>query len=196
MVRKQAQVYLGGPPLVQMATGEITDSESLGGADMHSRVSGTSDQLANDEFDAIRKAREWMSNLNWENKGQLPLRHLTGQFEEPYYNPGKEKKYSENSLSKRNCIIPHSCMKKKQFVAELLGIVSANIRLPFDATEVILRLVDGSRFTTFKPNYGGNLVCGWGFIHGIPVGIIANNNVIFTQEANKATQFIQLCNIK
>ncbi|KAG2220655.1 hypothetical protein INT45_008198 [Circinella minor] len=167
MVRKQAQVYLGGPPLVQMATGEITDSESLGGADMHSRVSGTSDQLANDEFDAIRKAREWMSNLNWENKGQLPLRHLTGQFEEPYYDP-----------------------------EELLGIVSANIRLPFDATEVILRLVDGSRFTTFKPNYGGNLVCGWGFIQGIPVGIIANNNVIFTQEANKATQFIQLCNIK
>ncbi|KAI9251812.1 carboxyl transferase [Phascolomyces articulosus] len=167
MVRKQAQVYLGGPPLVQMATGEITDSESLGGADMHSRVSGVSDQLANDEYDAIRKAREWMANLNWDTKGQLPLRHLTGQYEEPHYDP-----------------------------EELLGIVSANIRLPFDATEVILRLVDGSRFTTFKPNYGGNLVCGWGFIQGIPVGIIANNNVIFTQEANKATQFIQLCNIK
>ena len=79
---------------------------------------------------------------------------------------------------------------------ELLGVVSANIRLPFDVTEVILRLVDGSRFTTFKPNYGENLVCGWGFIQGVPVGIIANNNVIFTQEANKATQFIQLCNIK
>lgn len=79
---------------------------------------------------------------------------------------------------------------------ELLGIVSANIRIPFDATEVIIRLVDGSRFTPFKPNYGGNLVCGWAFIQGIPVGIISNNNVIFTQESNKATQFIQLCNMK
>lgn len=78
----------------------------------------------------------------------------------------------------------------------MLGIVSANIRIPFDATEVIIRLVDGSRFTSFKPNYGGNLVCGWAFIQGIPVGILANNNVIFTQEANKATQFIQLCNMK
>ncbi|CDS02979.1 Putative Propionyl-CoA carboxylase beta chain [Lichtheimia ramosa] len=167
MVKKKAAVYLGGPPLVQMATGEVTDSESLGGADMHSRVSGVSDQLANDEYDAIRKAREWMANLNWEQKGSLPLRHLKGEFEEPYYNP-----------------------------EELLGIVSANIRLPFDATEVIIRIVDGSRFTPFKPNYGGNLVCGWAFIQGIPVGILANNNVIFTQEANKATQFIQLCNIK
>ena len=81
-------------------------------------------------------------------------------------------------------------------IDELLGIVSANIRVPYDATEVIVRLVDGSRFTPFKPNYGGNLVCGWAFIQGIPVGILANNNVIFTQEANKATQFIQLCNLK
>lgn len=87
--QKKAAVYLGGPPLVQMATGEVTDSESLGGADMHSRVSGVSDQLANDEYDAIRKAREWMANLNWEQKGSLPLRHLKGEFEEPYYNPGK-----------------------------------------------------------------------------------------------------------
>ncbi|ORX46119.1 ClpP/crotonase [Hesseltinella vesiculosa] len=131
MVKKQAQVFLGGPPLVQMATGEITDAESLGGADMHSRVSGVSDQLAVDEIDD-----------------------------------------------------------------ELLGIVSSNIRIPFDATEVIIRLVDGSRFSPFKPDYGANLVCGWAFIQGIPVGILANNNVIFTQEANKATQFIQLCNMK
>lgn len=167
MVKKKAQVFLGGPPLVQMATGEITDAESLGGADMHSRVSGVSDQLAADEYDGIRKAREWMANLNWEPKGKLPERHLLGQYEEPYYDP-----------------------------QELLGIVSANIRLPFDANEVILRIVDGSRFTPFKPNYGVNLVCGWAFIQGVPVGIIANNNVIFTSEANKATQFIQLCNIK
>ncbi|KAF7730797.1 hypothetical protein EC973_001315 [Apophysomyces ossiformis] len=167
MVKKQAQVYLGGPPLVQMATGEVTDAESLGGADMHSRVSGVSDQLANDEYDGIRKAREWMANLNWEQKGKLPQRHLLQLYEEPYYDP-----------------------------EELLGIVSANIRIPFDATEVIIRIVDGSRFTAFKPNYGVNLVTGWAFIQGVPVGILANNNVIFTQEANKATQFIQLCNMK
>lgn len=71
-----------------MATGEITDSESLGGADMHSRVSGVSDQLANDEFDGIRKARDWVANLNWEQKGNLPPRHLKGEYEEPYYSPG------------------------------------------------------------------------------------------------------------
>ncbi|GAA5809173.1 hypothetical protein MFLAVUS_002578 [Mucor flavus] len=167
MVKKQAQVFLGGPPLVQMATGEITDAESLGGADMHSRISGVSDQLAIDEYDGIRKARDWVANLNWEQKGKLPLRHLKGEYEEPYYSP-----------------------------EELLGIVSANIRIPFDATEVIIRLVDGSRFTAFKPNYGVNLICGWAYIQGIPVGIISNNNVIFTEEANKATQFIQLCNMK
>lgn len=80
---------MGGPPLVQMATGEITDSESLGGADMHSRVSGVSDQLANDEYDGIRKAREWVANLNWEQKGKLPIRHLKGEYEEPYYPAGK-----------------------------------------------------------------------------------------------------------
>ncbi|KAI8990758.1 carboxyl transferase [Mycotypha africana] len=167
MVKKQAQVFLGGPPLVQMATGEVTDAESLGGAEMHSRISGVSDQLANDEYDGIKKARDWVANLNWQQKGSLPLRHLKGEYEEPYYS-----------------------------AEELLGVVSTNIRIPFDATEVIIRLVDGSRFTAFKPNYGGNLVCGWAFIQGIPVGILANNNVIFTQEANKATQFIQLCNMK
>ncbi|KAI9269811.1 carboxyl transferase [Sporodiniella umbellata] len=167
MVKKQAEVYLGGPPLVKMATGEVTDGESLGGAEMHSRVSGLSDQLASDEYDAIKKAREWIANLNWEQKAKLPPRNLLGQFEEPYHS-----------------------------AEELLGIVSANIRIPFDATEVIIRLVDGSRWSPFKPEYGANLVCGWAFIQGIPVGVLANNNVIFTQEANKATQFIQLCNTK
>lgn len=87
--QKKAQVFLGGPPLVKMATGEETDAESLGGADMHSRVSGVSDQLANDEFDGIRKAREWMANLNWETKGSIPVRHLKGEYEEPYYDPSK-----------------------------------------------------------------------------------------------------------
>lgn len=168
-----------------MATGEISDAESLGGADMHSRVSGVSDQLAIDEYDGIRKARDWVANLNWEQKGNLPSRHLKGEYEEPYHSPGKQ----------FFCVQIHVLLTPT-LLEELLGIVSANIRIPFDATEVIIRLVDGSRFTVFKPNYGGNLVCGWAFIHGIPVGILANNNVIFNQEANKATQFIQLCNMK
>ncbi|KAF9088027.1 hypothetical protein BGX27_002808 [Mortierella sp. AM989] len=167
MVKGKAQVFLGGPPLVKMATGEITDAESLGGADMHSRKSGVSDQLALDEYHAISMAREFISGLNWTKQGKLPIRHLKGLFDQPMYDPN-----------------------------ELLGVVSANIRIPFDALEVIIRLVDGSRFTQFKPLYGPNLICGWATIHGIPVGILANNNVIFPPEANKATQFIQLCNMR
>ncbi|KAI8049779.1 carboxyl transferase [Syncephalis plumigaleata] len=171
MVKNQAQVFLGGPPLVKMATGEITDAESLGGADMHSRVSGVSDQLAMDEIDAIRKAREYMTSLNWQKQGQLPLRHLygpsSGLVEEPIYDRD-----------------------------ELLGIIQANIRKPFECREVICRIVDGSRFSEFKPLYGSNIVCCWASIHGVPVGIIANNNVIFNAEANKATHFIQLCNMR
>lgn len=160
-------MFLGGPPLVKMATGEITDAESLGGADMHSRKSGVADQLAMDEYHAIAMAREFISGLNWTKQGQLPIRHLRGQFDQPQYDPD-----------------------------EILGIVSANIRIPFDTVEVIIRLVDGSRFTQFKPLYGPNLICGWATIHGIPVGILANNNVLFSPEANKATQFIQLCNMR
>ncbi|KAG0028515.1 hypothetical protein BGZ82_008401 [Podila clonocystis] len=167
MVKGKALMFLGGPPLVKMATGEITDAESLGGADMHSRKSGVSDQLATDEYHAITMAREFVSGLNWTKQGTLPMRHLKGLFDRPLYDP-----------------------------EEILGIVSANIRIPFDAVEVIIRLVDGSRFTQFKPLYGPNLICGWATIHGIPVGILANNNVIFPPEANKATQFIQLCNMR
>ncbi|KAG0335211.1 hypothetical protein BG000_007694 [Podila horticola] len=167
MVKEKALMFLGGPPLVKMATGEITDAESLGGADMHSRKSGVSDQLAMDEYHAISMAREFVSGLNWTKQGTLPMRHLQGLFDQPLYDP-----------------------------EEILGIISANIRIPFDAVEVIIRLVDGSRFTQFKPLYGPNLICGWATIHGIPVGILANNNVIFPPEANKATQFIQLCNMR
>ncbi|CAG8680945.1 14332_t:CDS:2, partial [Funneliformis mosseae] len=166
MVKNQAQVFLGGPPLVQMATGEIVDAESLGGADMHSRKSGVSDQLALDEYDAIKKAREFIGRLNWQKKGKVPATHLFPRIEEPLYDAD-----------------------------ELLGFVSANIKVPFDAIEVIARIVDGSRFTPFKPLYGPNIITGWAYVHGFQVGLIANNNVIFTQEANKATQFIRLCNM-
>lgn len=167
MVKNQARVFLGGPPLVKMATGEVVDEESLGGAEMHSRKSGLCDYLAIDEISAIRKCRELVHHLHWEKKGTLPLRHLRGAIEEPAYD-----------------------------VEELLGIVPANIRIPFDIREVIARVVDGSRFSEFKPLYGPGLVTVFSHIHGIPVGIIANNGVFFPPEANKATQFIQLCNQK
>ncbi|KAF0403453.1 acetyl-CoA carboxylase [Gigaspora margarita] len=166
MVKNQAQVFLGGPPLVQMATGEIVDAESLGGADMHSRKSGVSDQLALDEYDAIHKAREFISRLNWEKRGKIPQGHLVPKIDEPLYD-----------------------------IDELLGIVSANIREPFDANEVINRIVDGSRFMAFKPLYGPNIITGWADIHGFKVGIIASNNVLFIPESNKATQFIRMCNM-
>jgi len=161
MVKEQAQVYLAGPPLVKMATGEDSDHESLGGAEMHSRISGVSDYMAEDEPEAIRLIREIVSHLNWRKQGQARLR----QVEAPSYDPD-----------------------------ELLGIASADLKVPFDAREVISRVVDGSRFSEFKPAYGETLVCGWARIHGYDVGILANNGILFSESANKGAQFIALCN--
>lgn len=159
MVKKQAQVFLGGPPLVKMATGEIVDEESLGGAEMHSKVSGLSDYLAENELDGLRIAREIVAHL--EDKPHPPRIAV----EEPLY-PADE----------------------------LLGVVSADVRVPFEVREVIARLVDGSRFEEFKAKYGTTLVCGWAYIHGFIVGILANNGVLISESANKGAQFIQLCN--
>ncbi|HSN82056.1 MAG TPA: carboxyl transferase domain-containing protein [Polyangiales bacterium] len=161
MVKEQAQVYLAGPPLVKMATGEETDHEELGGAEMHSTISGVSDYLAEDEMDAIRLGREIVAHLEWEKHGRLRPRPI----EPPLYD-----------------------------AEDLLGIASADIRVPFDQREVIARIVDGSRFSEFKPLYGKTMLCGWAHIHGFPVGILANNGTIFSESANKGAQFIQLCN--
>jgi len=161
MVKAQAQVYLAGPPLVKMATGEETDHESLGGAEMHSRISGVSDYLADDEYEAIRMGREIVAHLNWEKQAAPRPRYI----EEPVYD-----------------------------VEELLGVVSADLKIPYDAREIIARIVDGSRFSEFKPLYGHTLVCGWAYVHGYPVGILANNGTLFSESANKGSQFIQLCN--
>ncbi|RMH38675.1 MAG: acyl-CoA carboxylase subunit beta [Deltaproteobacteria bacterium] len=161
MVKRQAQVYLAGPALVKMATGEESDHEELGGAEMHSRVSGVSDYLAEDELDAIRLGREIVAHLNWRKRGPAPHRPV----EPPRYDP-----------------------------EELLGIASADVKEPFDAREVIARIVDGSRMSEFKPLYGATLVCGWAHIHGYPVGILANNGILLSESANKGAQFIQLCN--
>lgn len=161
MVKNQARVFLAGPPLVKMATGEVVDEESLGGAEMHSKLSGVSDYLAEDELEGLRMARHVMAHLNWEKQGQSRMR------------PVEAPRYSTD---------------------ELLGIASADVRVPFEVREVIARLVDGSRFEEFKEHYGKTLVCGWAHVHGYPVGILGNNGILFSESANKGAQFIQLCN--
>jgi len=161
MVKGGAKVFLAGPPLVKMATNEDTDEESLGGAEMHSRVSGVSDYLAEDERDAIRLGREIVAHLNWRKLGAARMRTP----EEPHYDPD-----------------------------ELLGIASVDVRKPFEVREIIARLLDGSRFEEFKPTYGTSLVTGWGYLHGYPVGILANNGILFSDSSEKGAQFIQLCN--
>jgi len=162
LVDKQAKVFLGGPPLVKMATGENADDESLGGADMHSRVSGVADYFAVDELDCIRIGRQIVADLNWRKLGPRPR----GPVEEPRYDPD-----------------------------ELLGIVSADFRVPFDPRAVIARIVDGSRFSEYKSRYGTSLVTGWTSVHGYPVGILANERgVLFSEEAKKASEFILLAN--
>jgi acyl-CoA carboxylase subunit beta len=160
-IRGQSKVFLGGPPLVKMATGEDADEESLGGAQMHCAISGLGDYLAEDEMDGIRMCREVVRHLNWRKEGPEP----SMPADEPVHNP-----------------------------EDLLGIVSPDLRTPFDIREVIARIVDGSRFEEFKPLYGPTLVVGWASIHGYPIGILGNNGALFSESAEKAAQFIQLCN--
>ncbi|MGH3862364.1 acyl-CoA carboxylase subunit beta, partial [Actinokineospora sp.] len=162
MVKERAKVFLAGPPLVKMATGEDSDDESLGGAEMHARVSGLADYLAADEQDAIRLGRRIVKRLNWRKQGPAPA----ADYAEPEHD-----------------------------AEDLLGIVPTDLKIPFDPREVIARVVDGSDFDEFKPLYGSSLVTGWAQVHGYPVGILANaRGVLFSEEAQKATQFIQLAN--
>jgi acetyl-CoA carboxylase carboxyltransferase component len=160
-VKNNAKVFLAGPPLVKMATGEVSDDETLGGAEMHSKVSGNSDYLAQDEMDAIRIARELMQYLNTDKNAYIP----DNEAVEPLYNPD-----------------------------DLYGIVSADFHQPYDAREVIARFADGSDFHEFKPDFAPTLVTGFCKVHGYPLAVIANNGVLFSDTANKAAHFIQLCN--
>jgi acetyl-CoA carboxylase carboxyltransferase component len=175
MVKEQAKVFLGGPPLVKMATGEESDDESLGGAEMHARTSGLADYLAVDEHDALRIGRRIVARLNWRKanpSGGLAARTPTDDYAEPDADP-----------------------------EGLLDLIPEDLKEPFDPREVIARICDGVgpgnavAFDEFKPLYGTSLVTGWAKVHGHPVGILANaQGVLFSEEAQKAAQFIQLAN--
>jgi acetyl-CoA carboxylase carboxyltransferase component len=162
MIKERSKVFLGGPPLVKMATGEESDDESLGGAEMHSRVSGLADYFAVDELDGIRLGRQVVKRLNHRKRGPGPR------------GAGRPPRYDQE---------------------QLLGVASADPKVPFDPRHVIVRIVDDSDFDEFKPLYGTSLVTGFAEIHGYPVGILANHRgVLFSEEAEKAAQFIQLAN--
>jgi acetyl-CoA carboxylase carboxyltransferase component len=162
MVKEQAQVFLAGPPLVKMAIGEEVDEETLGGAEMHSRISGLSDYLAEDELDALRIGREILAHIGWKKSGPGPR---VADPLPPRFDP-----------------------------SELRGVPSADMRQPFAAREVIARVVDDSEFHDFKPLFGATLVTGFARVHGYPVGIVANDGILWPESAEKGAQFIQLCN--
>ena len=160
IVRDQGTIFLGGPPLVKAATGEIVSAEDLGGGDVHTRLSGVVDHLAENDVHALSMARTIVGNLNRKKPSPLVLR-------EPV-----EPKYAAH---------------------DLYGVIPVDTRKPFDIHEVIARIVDGSEFDPFKARYGTTLVCGFAHIHGMPVGIIANNGILFSESALKGTHFIELC---
>ncbi len=160
IVRNQGTIFLGGPPLVKAATGEIVTAEDLGGAEVHSRLSGVTDHMAENDAQALGVARRIIGNLNRVKPGQVDVQPPR----EPLFAPG-----------------------------ELHGVVPADIREPYDVREVIARVVDGSVFDEFKRLYGPTLVCGFAHIWGYPVGIIANNGVLFSESAQKGAHFIELC---
>ena len=160
IVKKQGTIFLGGPPLVKAATGEIVSAEDLGGGDTHTRISGVADHLADDDDHALGLARQIVSRLNWVKLGEVTM----AAPEAPLYD-----------------------------AEELYGAVEADARKPYDAREVIARLVDGSDFDEFKPLYGSTLVTGFARLHGFPVGVLANNGILFSESAKKGAHFIELC---
>jgi acetyl-CoA carboxylase carboxyltransferase component len=163
IVKGTGTIFLGGPPLVKAATGEEVTAEELGGADVHTRLSGVADYFAEDDDHALHLARNVVASLNTTKRLPADLERP----EDPAYDP-----------------------------AEIYGIVNADTRKPYDVREVIARLVDGSRFDEFKERYATTLVTGFARLHGFLVGIIANNGVLFSESALKATHFIELCNYR
>ena len=160
IVKNQGTIFLGGPPLVKAAIGEIVSAEDLGGGDVHTRLSGVADHLAQNDAHALALARQAVASLNRSKHAQLTLRTPLP----PLYE-----------------------------ASELYGVIPADTRKPYDVHEVIARIVDGSEFHEFKARFGATLVCGFAHIEGMPVGIIANNGVLFSESAQKGAHFIELC---
>ncbi|PVZ83427.1 methylcrotonoyl-CoA carboxylase [Serratia sp. S1B] len=158
IVRNQGTIFLGGPPLVKAATGEVVSSEDLGGGDVHTRLSGVADYLAENDRHAIALARNVVANLNKKTQ------KLDENIEAPLFD-----------------------------AKELYGVIPSDARKPFDVREVIARIVDGSRFDEFKARFGSTLVTGFASLYGMPVGIIANNGILFAESAQKGAHFIELC---
>ncbi len=160
IVKEQGTIFLAGPPLVKAATGEVVSAEALGGGDVHTRLSGVADTLAENDQHALALAREAIRNINRSSADTV----VRQSVEAPLYDP-----------------------------AEIPGIVPAELKTPYDIREVLARILDGSRFDEFKARYGATLVCGFAHLYGIPVGIIANNGVLFSESAIKGAHFVQLC---
>ena len=160
IVRDQGTIFLAGPPLVKAATGEVVSAEDLGGGDVHTRLSGVADYLAEDDAHALALARRAVAGLNRRKPDSVAMQAP----EDPAYDP-----------------------------EEILGVVPADLRTPYDIREVIARVVDGSRFDEFKARFGETLVTGFAHVMGIPVGIIANNGVLFSEAAVKGAHFVELC---
>jgi 3-methylcrotonyl-CoA carboxylase beta subunit len=160
IVKNQGTIFLGGPPLVKAATGEVVSAEDLGGGDVHTRLSGVVDHLAQDDTHALALARSIVGNLNRTKPQPLVLREPVAP------------KYDAN---------------------DIYGVIPTDTRKPFDVREVIARLVDGSEFDEFKARFGSTLVCGFAHLHGMPIGIVANNGILFSESALKGAHFIELC---
>ena len=160
IVKNQGTIFLGGPPLVKAATGEVVSAEDLGGGDVHTRLSGVADHLADNDLHALALARQAVGRLNRVKPQPLQLQ------------PPKPPRFAEE---------------------ELHGVIPTDTRKPFDVREVIARIVDDSAFDEFKARYGATLVCGFAHIEGMPVGIVANNGILFAESANKGAHFIELC---
>ena len=160
IVKNQGTIFLGGPPLVKAATGEVVSAEDLGGGDVHTRLSGVADHLAQNDAHALALARQAVGSLNRKKSIELQLR----EPEAPLFD-----------------------------AKEIYGVIPADNRKPFDVREIIARIVDGSEFAEFKARFGATLVCGFAHIEGMPVGIIANNGILFSESALKGAHFIELC---
>jgi 3-methylcrotonyl-CoA carboxylase beta subunit len=160
MVRGQARIHLGGPSIVKAAINEDVDGETLGGAEMHTRISGVSDYLAETETEALGRLRQIVSGLNQVRPNHAAIRPACPPLHDP---------------------------------AEIGGIIEADPKTPYDVRDVLARMVDGSAFAEFKPDWGSSLVCGTAHLHGYPVGILANNGPLFSESALKGAHFIELC---